>query len=74
MIVRLSLEKQTTLEGELLWADGAFLKLRRQDDDAEVVIPKHRIRSVEVLSSNSVARCHESPFNTWPIPQPQLMN
>ena len=47
--LRLTLQDGTALEGELLWADSGFLKLRRAAGDA--VIPKRQVRAIESLDA-----------------------
>ncbi len=47
--VRLTLDEGTIVEGELVWADAAFLKVRSSDDGAETIVLKRSIKTLEAL-------------------------
>ncbi len=47
--VRLTLDEGTVVEGELVWADAAFLKVRVEDGGGMRVVPKVKIKTLEAL-------------------------
>ncbi len=50
ILVRLTLRDGEPVEGELLWADGAFVKVRRSLDDQAAIVPKAQIKHLEPLA------------------------
>ncbi len=48
---RIEMQDGLELIGEVLWADAAFIKLRNAADDAELLIPKRRVRRMQSISS-----------------------
>jgi cell division protease FtsH len=47
--VRLTLDEGTIVEGELVWADAAFLKVRAGETGTETVVLKRSIKTLEAL-------------------------
>ncbi len=43
----------SSVEGELVWADGHFLKIRRAD--GEILVPKTQIERMEPLEGTEMA-------------------
>jgi hypothetical protein len=43
----------------VIWADGAFVKLRDERDGTEIIVPKTRIERVEVLKGTQTADAAE---------------
>ncbi|MBI2377647.1 MAG: AAA family ATPase [Deltaproteobacteria bacterium] len=65
-MVRLTLSGETkdTLEGELVWADGAFLKLRKADGTA-VIVPKHEVARIDTLAGTELERPGDVAQDRW---------
>jgi ATP-dependent metalloprotease FtsH len=61
--VRVRLD-QDTLEGDIVWADAACLKLRR-DDGTTVIVAKRRIRTLEALAGTASAVADEVHGDVW---------
>ena len=49
-IVRLTLHEGTVVEGELIWANAAFVKLRTDGKRSATIVPKVQIKTIEPLS------------------------
>jgi cell division protease FtsH len=49
-IVRLTLHEGTVVEGELVWANAAFVKLRTDERRSATIVPKVQIKTIEPLS------------------------
>jgi len=47
--VRLTLDEGTIVEGELVWADAAFVKVRDEETGAETIVLKRSIKTLEAL-------------------------
>ncbi len=69
--VRLNLLENTTVEGEVLWADGMFIKLL-QEGGKEVLVPKSLIKTIEPLAGTDVATREEMRLDQWAIQKPEL--
>jgi SpoVK/Ycf46/Vps4 family AAA+-type ATPase len=54
-MVRLTLVGGTQVEGELEWADAAFVKLRGRGAGESAIVPKHQIITVETLEGTEGA-------------------
>ena len=50
--VRLTLVEGVVLEGELIWADAVFVKLRTSAEGAVTIVPKGQIKTLEPLVSS----------------------
>jgi SpoVK/Ycf46/Vps4 family AAA+-type ATPase len=48
-IARLTLQGGLTIEGELIWVDSSFIKIRDLDDDGETIVPKQQVQKIEPL-------------------------
>ncbi len=53
--LRLTLSDGAGIEGELVWADATFVKVRRSGRGGDLVIPKRQIRTVEALDGGEVS-------------------
>ncbi len=47
--VRLTLHEGPPVEGEVIWADGALIKLRRTNGQSDILIAKRQVRLFEAL-------------------------
>lgn len=52
-IVRVTLQDNSTVEGEVVWVDPCFLKLRRTSDRQPTVIPKGQVIQMETLDGTT---------------------
>lgn len=52
-VVRVNLENGTTIEGDVVWADPNFVKIRRSDANSTCIIPKHQISNLEALQGTA---------------------
>jgi cell division protease FtsH len=50
IVVRAVLRDGESVDGELVWADGAFVKLRRSNGDGDVIVPKVQVKKLEALT------------------------
>ena len=62
--VRITLEQGRHVEGRLLWADAAFLKLRLEDG-SELVTPKIQVQKMEVLPGTGSADPQDIAVDHW---------
>ena len=49
-VVRLLLRDHSTLEGDVLWVDATYIKLRTRDGDAGILVPKSQVLRLEAVS------------------------
>jgi hypothetical protein len=54
-VVRATLLDGSVLEGELVWADASYLKLRGESPASERIVPKRQVKSLEALSGTGAA-------------------
>ena len=52
--VRLTLHEGTVVEGELVWANAAFVKLKADGEQNATIVPKVQIKTIEPLSGTEV--------------------
>jgi len=71
-MVRLSLREDGKLEGEIIWADAFFIKIRTVDDRIEVLAPKHQILSIEALEGTESEHAEDVMTDLWFRRQPEL--
>lgn len=48
--LRLTLRDGDCVQGELVWADGAFVKVRRAEGGDDVIVPKAQVKHLEPLA------------------------
>jgi cell division protease FtsH len=71
-IARLNLRDGSVLEGEVLWADGVFIKLRQNSDSGEILVPKMHVLSMQSLEGTEPARAEDVITDPWMGRQPDL--
>jgi SpoVK/Ycf46/Vps4 family AAA+-type ATPase len=69
-LVRVTLSGFTTLEGELVWADANFVKIRTRGDDEALVLGKGQIQSIETLDGTDLV--DETAADPWSGHDPGL--
>lgn len=70
--VRLTLKDGQSVEGEVVWADSAFIKLQRAGEDSDLVIPKLQIHKLEALSGTEAAGTEDIVVDQWATRLPDL--
>lgn len=56
-VVRLLLRDQSTLEGDVVWVDATYIKIRCQSDEVGILVPKNQILRLEAIAgTESVSR------------------
>jgi cell division protease FtsH len=63
--VRLRLADATLIEGEVVWADATFLKVRRPNGEADIIVPKRQVRHLEVLDGTDPVFMDELQIDKW---------
>jgi cell division protease FtsH len=53
--VRLTLREGSVVEGDLVWADASFVKLRREGEAGDTIVPKRQIKTLEPLDGTEPA-------------------
>ncbi|MEZ6067219.1 MAG: AAA family ATPase [Planctomycetaceae bacterium] len=69
--VRLTLKDSEPVEGEIVWADAAFLKIHCFKEQGTLLIPKQQVLSVTTLAGTSAAA--ELSTDQWARHQPGLL-
>jgi cell division protease FtsH len=69
-LVRVTLSGFTTLEGELVWADANFVKIRTRGDAEAIVLGKGQIQSIEALDGTELV--DEPTADPWSGHDPGL--
>jgi cell division protease FtsH len=70
-VVRLKLEDGEVVEGELVWADASFLKLR-SETGAETIVPKLRVKTIEAAAGTEDAEPGDVVADAWAAHTPDL--
>ena len=65
--VRLSLLDGTTVKGDVVWADAAFLKIRNSNGDPDLVVAKRQVQQLEVLPGTDAAALDELQIDRWAV-------
>ena len=63
--VRIHLSESGCVEGQVVWADACFIKVRKSCDEAEVLIPKIQIQTIEVLDGTELAKNEDVVIDPW---------
>ena len=65
-VAKLSLRDGSVVEGDVVWADAGFVKIReRGDDERAVVVPKSQLLRVEALAGTDVAGTADALGDRW---------
>jgi cell division protease FtsH len=64
-VVRITFDENKSIEGEVAWVDAHFIKLRAAGDRPETVIPKHQIKTIEVLKGTEAAGADDLFVDPW---------
>lgn len=71
-VVRLTLPEEVVVEGEVVWADASFIKLRNGSDTADTIVPKRQIRRIEILEGTESADAEDLSRDLWAGRRPDL--
>ena len=66
--VRLRLLDASPLEGDVIWANGAFVKIRRGCGESDIIVAKQQIQQLEVLEGTASAFADELQIDNWARP------
>src|SRR5262245_15988190 len=65
-VVRITLDENRSVEGEVVWVDAQFIKVRTLDGSrTESIIPKHQIRTIEVIEGTDAAERDDLSIDPW---------
>jgi len=70
--VRLTLREGRQLEGELVWADAAFVKVNLGEDGEHAIVPKFQIERLEALDGTDLAAAGDVTPDRWARKLPGL--
>jgi cell division protease FtsH len=70
--VRLTLREGRQLEGDLVWADAAFVKVHLGEDGAHAIVPKFQIEKLEALDGTDPAEVGDVTPDPWARKLPGL--
>jgi len=62
--VRLRLNDSPPIEGDVVWADATFLKVRRSGE-ADLIVAKRQVQQLEVLEGTDSALLEELQLDSW---------
>ena len=71
-VTRLTLKEETTLEGEVIWADAAFIKVKELENGTETVVPKIQITKIQTLEGTEAAELDDLVQDCWQGKQPDM--
>ncbi len=69
-VVRLTLENEAAVEGELIWADGTFMKVRNGEKD--IIVSKSQVKRIEALSGTESTDRADMVPDDWARHLPDL--
>jgi cell division protease FtsH len=71
-VVRVTMVDGAAVEGEIVWADASFLKIRSLDDETDSVLAKSRIHQVQSLAGTEAAHRGEVKPDAWALRMPGM--
>jgi AAA+ superfamily predicted ATPase len=70
--VRLSLVEDTVVEGKVVWANAAFIKIRSASDGVEVIVPKHQVKTIQTLAGTESTDQEDFVPDRWANGEPSV--
>ena len=64
-VVRVHLKDDSILEGDVLWADATFIKLRTRDGDAGILVPKAQVMRLEAVAGTEAMPRDDVQGDQW---------
>ncbi len=61
VLAKFDLGPDGTMEGEVLWADAGYIKLKEKDSGRPVILPKEKVLRIEAAGATSVRREDVAP-------------
>lgn len=71
-VVRIRLKEGDSIEGEVIWADASFVKLRELESGEEKLVPKFQIVTVEALEGTEEVEREEVRSDVWASSMPDM--
>jgi cell division protease FtsH len=68
--VRIRLLDSSPVEGEVVWADATFLKIRRGGGEPDLIVAKRQIQQLEVLDGTDSAILDDLQIDKWAVRPP----
>jgi cell division protease FtsH len=65
--VRVRFSDAPPIEGDVVWADASFLKIRRNHGETDLIIPKRQVQHLEVLDGTDMAMLDEVQIDRWAV-------
>ena len=70
--VRLSLVEDTVVEGKVVWANAAFIKIRSDSDGVDMIVPKHQVKTIQTLAGTESTDQEDFVPDRWANGQPSV--
>ena len=64
-VVRLLLRDQSMLEGDIVWVDSTYIKLRTRDGDSGILVPKLQVLRLEAISGTEAVSRDDVVGDQW---------
>jgi cell division protease FtsH len=65
-VVRITLDENRSVVGEVVWVDAQFIKIRVPGENrTESIVPKHQIQTIEVLEGTDAAERDDLVVDPW---------
>lgn len=71
-LTRLTLKQDTVVEGQVLWADSSFIKLRHAGNNTETIVPKSQVLKINALDGTEQALPEDMVADPWGSHNPDL--
>ena len=68
--VRLTLRGSPAVEGEVLWADASFLKIKLAGDEHDLLIPKIQLQHIEAVAADTLSSGEDVYVDRWATKEP----
>jgi ATP-dependent 26S proteasome regulatory subunit len=65
--VRIRLLDASPVEGDVVWADATFLKIRRGDGQSDVIVAKRQVQQLEVLDGTDSTLLDDLQIDKWAL-------
>jgi cell division protease FtsH len=70
--VRLALKGAPAVEGDVVWADASYIKIRRNGAGTDLVVPKWQVQNLEALIGTETSLPDELAADPWAAMVPDL--
>jgi len=72
-LVRLTTADGATLQGEVVWVDAAFLKIRDSETHATTIVPKRHVIRLMALEGTEASTATDLRGDPWARQVPETM-